>query len=236
MSAPYTAALTLGFPAGVYHTIVEAEPGRRARAADAADDVLWDQVPSMCCRRSTLSQSLSPARRQPRSARPSPSARGAETTGQQPRLHGPVRHSSSAHDIERRSAADHADGRPDIRDQLASGQSTAFTTAVRIPPGVKPGLYKVGIAVDPNGLLTIEPNKSNNAAIASDPIRILGLPDVFVSDLQVPAAIAPSGPVPAKPRIGNRGTTAVLEPFTFWYYLSQNSSLSIVPGDIFLVA
>ncbi|MBI3890302.1 MAG: hypothetical protein HY303_02080 [Candidatus Wallbacteria bacterium] len=105
---------------------------------------------------------------------------------------------------------------------LGSRQATSFSTGARIPHGVAPGFYAIGIAIDPDRQLTQELNRVNNGAVPGSSTQILPLPDLGVKTLAAPALVTPGVAFTIDLTLQNRGGLAVSSPFTYWYFLSKD--------------
>jgi subtilase family serine protease len=109
---------------------------------------------------------------------------------------------------------------------LAGGATSPGTTSVTLPSGLTPGTYYVVAKADADGVVG-ETLETNNTAA-----RVISIgPDLVVSTLQVPSAVAAGAVISISDTTKNQGAGATA-PSTTRFYLSTNSALDA--GDTLL--
>ncbi|MBI4865854.1 MAG: hypothetical protein HY816_02770 [Candidatus Wallbacteria bacterium] len=107
---------------------------------------------------------------------------------------------------------------------LASGASTSFSTGARIPSGTAKGTYFLGMAIDPDRLLAGELDKLDNGAVSGSSTTVSALPDLAVRQLSAPSTVRPGAAFKVDLIVENKGGLALTQPFTYWYFLSRDST------------
>ncbi len=101
---------------------------------------------------------------------------------------------------------------------LAAGQSSSGSTSITVPAGLSAGTYYIVARADADGFVT-ETSETNNTAVRAIQVG----PDLVVSALQAPAAVAAGAVVTITDTVTNQGAGSAAASTTR-FYLSLNAS------------